>query len=449
MALLFFALFAVMSLGFYASTTTAVEVSRNDVHTARSRLAAESGMMFIRYHLAHVSLPAGTATNAILATVATQLGTRLNGSLNLGGGSIGSSASAVNIPANASQYITLNSTSGDGFRVDLTLSGTDVLATVSGRAGGIASAGRGVQLKYRPTPNDTSVFGYGLATGGTLSLSGGILKGIPDATRGSFMSTANSASHPLTMSGSALVSGDVYFTNSSGTVSGGGSIHGTTNTAAWDQYVHPGSTAPEFPAVDTTAYLNYLNSVSYTTITASTSATPLSNIRVKAGCNANFSGGGTITGLIYIEAPNRVTFSGGTNITGVIVVDNPNEGTSTNSITFSGGGSMLGPENLPASYGALRTMTGASILAPNFTVSMTGGSASFGGSMLVKAVGLSGGSGGVVNGTVISYGTASTSFTGGSGFTFTNTGAAAIPTTGVSFSGHLAPVSSSYAEISP
>jgi hypothetical protein len=113
---------------------------------------------------------------------------------------------------------------------------------------------------------------------------------------------------------------------------------------------------------------------------------------------------------------------------------------------------LLGPENLPASYGALRAMTGASILAPNFTVAMSGGTTAFGGSMLIKGITLTGGgsgSGGTVNGSVISYGTASASFANACGFTFTNTGAAAIPTTGVSFTGHLAAVASTYAEISP
>ena len=107
-----------------------------------------------------------------------------------------------------------------------------------------------------------------------------------------------------------------------------------------------------------------MNTVSMTVITGSTSTTPLSNIRIKAGVNPTFSGGGTIKGLIYIETPNKVTFSGGTNMTGVIVVDNPNEATPTNAIIFSGGGVMQGPENLDSSYGTLRTMTGALILRP-------------------------------------------------------------------------------------
>jgi hypothetical protein len=94
-------------------------------------------------------------------------------------------------------------------------------------------------------------------------------------------------------------------------------------------------------------------------------------------------------------------------------------------------------------------LTGAAILAPNFGLTLTGGSATFGGSVMVKSVSLSGGSGGAVSGTVIAYGTASTTFSGGSGFTFTQTGATKIPTTGVHFQGHFCPVAASYQEVSP
>ena len=109
---------------------------------------------------------------------------------------------------------------------------------------------------------------------------------------------------------------------------------------------------------------------------------------------------------------------------------------------------MQGPENLDPSYGALRTMTGGSILAPNFAVTLTGGSASFGGSVLAKSVALSGGSGGAVSGSVVTYGTARTTFSGGSGFTFTNTGPSPVPY-GVHFSGHFAPLANTYLEILP
>ena len=48
MAMLYLTLFAVLSLGFYASVTTSVQVAKNDLRTNRARLAAESGVQFMR-----------------------------------------------------------------------------------------------------------------------------------------------------------------------------------------------------------------------------------------------------------------------------------------------------------------------------------------------------------------------------------------------------------------
>jgi hypothetical protein len=384
----------------------------------------------------------------LLPLVASQLAAQMNGTENMGTMTVGTvSANSVKIPSLATQYIPLDS-AGTGVRADLWQLNDLIVVKVTGREAS-GGAARPVQLNFHVAQTPGTIFNYGMATNGALSLSGGVLKGIPDASRGSFLSTTTGTNTPLSMSGSAVVSGEVYFTNPLGSVSGSGSISGKTTSAQWTPYIHKGVAPPEFPTVDPQPYVDYMNTVSMTVITGSTSTTPLSNIRIKAGVNPTFSGGGTIKGLIYIETPNKVTFSGGTNMTGVIVVDNPNEATPTNAIIFSGGGVMQGPENLDSSYGTLRTMTGASILAPNFAVTLTGGSATFGGSVLAKSVSLSGGSGGSVNGSVISYGTASTTFSGGSGFTFTNVGPASIPTAGVRFSGYFLPVQDSYLEPVP
>src|SRR6185369_6913072 len=130
------------------------------------------------------------------STVATQLSTHLNGTSNMGGDVVGSSASAITIPSIASRYIAVDS-EGTGFRALIERSGNNLVATITGRGAGSAAAtsnGRGMRLTFHPTPNDTSIFGYGMVTNGGLSLSGGVLKGIPDATRGSFFSGNNTAS---------------------------------------------------------------------------------------------------------------------------------------------------------------------------------------------------------------------------------------------------------------
>jgi hypothetical protein len=248
------------------------------------------------------------------------------------------------------------------------------------------------------------------------------------------------------MSGSAAISGKVEFTTTTAGVSGSGSIGGTTVAADWP--IKKGVPAPEFPGVNPQPFIDYMVGRE-TLITGSASLASYSNIRIKAGCNANLSGGPTIKGVVLIETPNKVTFSGGANIEGVVVVVNTTDATSTNEIIFSGGGTMKGPEGLdPAVYGPLVNMGGSSILAPNFKLTMTGGSASFGGTIIAKSIGLSGGSGGSSNGSVISMSTASTTWSGGSGFTLGTLASTKKPF-GVEFTGHYEPACASYREFTP
>jgi hypothetical protein len=371
----------------------------------------------------------------------------MEGTPNMGTMKLGYDGSTVTIPSGTTQAINLDK-EGSAFRAVIARSGNNIQVTVTGRCGDSTSLARGVRITFKPVEDVSDVFKYGMATNGTLSLSGGILRGIPlpaNAERGSFFSSVTSTATPLTMSGASTVTGHAYFTRSDGHVGGSGSLGGLTDPTKWSTVTVNNVPAPTFPAVNTQIFADYLVGKE-TLITASTSLAYLKNIRIKAGTNPTLSGGGTIDGVIYIEAPNKVTFSGGTKINGVIVVDNPNEATSTNSIIFSGGATIKGPETLDSTYGDLRTMTGASILAPNFTVSMSGGTSTFGGSMLVKTISMSGGSGGNINGSVITYGSAGMSFTGGSALNFTNTAPAAKPA-GAYFAGHLKADPQTYSEV--
>jgi hypothetical protein len=119
---------------------------------------------------------------------------------------------------------------------------------------GSTSIARAVQLNHAVHEHASAVFSYGLASNGGQVLSGGILKRIPDASRGRFLSTNMAVSSPLSVSGSAVVTGDVSFTSPTATVTGSGSIGGTTTASLWP--VHTNVTAPEFPAVDPTPYAN-------------------------------------------------------------------------------------------------------------------------------------------------------------------------------------------------
>jgi hypothetical protein len=124
-------------------------------------------------------------------------------------------------------------------------------------------------------------------------------------------------------------------------------------------------------------------------------------------------------------------------ITGAIVVDDPSEATTTNSITFTGGGTLKGPQNLSESFGELRQMTGGGILAPNFNLVMTGGSATVAGTSIVKGLTTSGGANGTIEGTLILTSTSTLTMSGGSGVTISGPPAGYV--SGMKFSGSYHP----------
>jgi hypothetical protein len=446
LAMMFLGIFGILALGFYETTNCATMVVNNDVEAARTLCAAESGLHFMVYQLSTINVPPGSTGDTMLTEVYNQLSVQMNGTGNLKAAGIELSGGAIYVPGH-DKYIALDN-DGSQFRAVISqLAPGRLRVQVRGSHGALTSLARAVQLDLTIKPNGSSILGYGVASKGPFSLSSSYIKGVPDALRGSVLTTSSSST-PISLSGGSIISGKVVMTNPTGQVVGSGSIDGISNPSKWDQVVTTGAAMPEFPTADPTPFINYLVGKE-TIISSNQSKVTLSNIRIKAGTNPKFSGC-TINGVILIEAPNKITFSSGsTKITGVIVTDKPNEPTTTNSITFSGGGTVLGPENLPASYGALRTMTGTAILAPNFSLNFSGGSASIGGSIMAKTALFSGGSGGTVDGSMILMSTSttvmSTSFSGGSTLII-GTARSGVPA-GMVFSGGVSPEAASYEEI--
>jgi hypothetical protein len=444
LAMIYLTLIATLAVGFYASVNSATMVVHNDVEGSRGLCAAESGLQFMMYQLKTVNIAPASTGATMLTEVYNQLQAQMDGTGNLKSNSIVMTGSAIYVPGN-NKYISVDQ-DGSQFRAIISqVSPGRLRVQVLGKHGSTASpaSSRAVRLDFKVTPQRSSILNYGVAGRSAISISGGYVKGVPDAADGSIF-TASTATAPVSISGSTVISGDVEMSSPTGKVSGSGSIAGIIDPALWGTHVKAGVPAPEFPTVDPSPYVNYLVGKE-TLISTNQSSMTLSNIRVKAGTNVSFSGC-TINGVVLIEAPNRITFSGGsTKVTGVIVVDKPTEGTTTNSITFSGGGQVLGPENLPASYGELRTMTGAALLAPNFNLTFSGGSGTMGGSIAVKNAVFSGGSGGTINGTVMIMGANTLTLSGGSGFTI-GAGIGGIPT-GMQFSGPVLAEPFSYEEI--
>ena len=66
LAMLYLTLFSALAVGFYATVNTAVQVSYNDQRAIQAFGAADSGLEFMRYQLANVSIPSTTAKTEVI-----------------------------------------------------------------------------------------------------------------------------------------------------------------------------------------------------------------------------------------------------------------------------------------------------------------------------------------------------------------------------------------------
>jgi hypothetical protein len=207
-------------------------------------------------------------------------------------------------------------------------------------------------------------------------------------------------------------------------------------------HVHTGVAVPEWPVVDTSAYAAYATN-------GYVSGQPTySNVRIPPNVNPSFPAGTTVKGVMYIETPNKVTFSGSCVIQGVVVVKTDNQvgNLLTNTITFSGGVTASGVDTLDASYGGLRSLTGAFLLAPGFAVTMSGGFGQVGGAIVCDKLSMSGSASGTLNGSVLIMKDQPMSLTGGAALTVNNTGFSSVPQA-IRVSSRYSPRASSYDEI--
>ncbi len=465
LAMLYMALFSTLALGFYASVTTSVQVAKNEQKLNRALFCAESGMNFMKFHLANLGVPADTAPNALFDQVYTRLSSRLNGYPNLGGATVSVNAGhdTITIPR-----IALDST-GSSFDCTLTKkqNGQQLGVNIRGNFNGVFS-GRATKLDYSIAENAAAIFDYGVASKSAIALNGNVsIQGTPgNAAWGSILSATTSTNTPLTMIGNSSISGDASFALDDPSISIGSNstIAGYRATSSnFADHIHTGISSVEFPVVDTSAFVPFVPAKGTTgpqVITTSNPAgTSFKNIRIKAGSNPTFNNNTTIQGVVVIESPNNVKFGGQANITGSIVVEtldpqgNPNNANyslSANTIEFAGGVTYQGMDKLPTNDptnfpAAMRSLTGSMLLAPGFAVSFKGNFGAIGGSMLASQVNFSGTAGGTVTGSVINLRDSAMDLSGTSDIIIQSVGTSNYPA-GVFFGSHYSPLPQTYAE---
>ena len=446
LAMLYLVLMATLAAGFYAVTNNAVQVTQSHRRVHDAAFAAESGMEFIRYHLAQLSIPYGTPSEKLFGKVKTHLSSAINGTANVNGGSIGLGDTTISIPAGANDWVSADPR-GAQFRITIQDMTQSVRVKVVGR-GSDSSILRAIQIDYNLAQRASRIFDYGVASKGKIWTDGSSkIKGATDPTKGSVLSTCTTDPIPVVIRGKE-VSGDISVSNPNATVIvDGASIGGETSMAViMSDHVHKGVEPPEFPTVDTAAFQAFATN---TYSAAGGNNQTLVNCRIPANTNPSFTGTTKIQGVLYIETPNKVDFGGNVSIQGVIVTQNNPTGTiSTNTISFKGGVDSTGVETLPASFGKLREMTGSFLLAPGFATLFTGDFKTINGSILVSRLSMSGNAGGTILGTVVNLDDTLLSLAGSSEIVIASTGTSNYPT-GVFFSSRYVPLADTYEEVKP
>jgi hypothetical protein len=356
---------------------------KNDRRTAKSLMAAESGIQFMRNRLAHVNIPAGTALPSNLLT-------ELYNDLSVDNVILGNIGSATvkrkrqcpddsgdhhgrhRLPAVSPSPMTDVGSVGE------------VVCTVRGYSGTArAPAGsrrRASGLDFNRKAINTSIFNNAVASKGKFNMIKGAITAVPGVSSDSIIKvmSAQKTAGAITMSGGTIGSAaggelgvlvpsatDPTKPALTATTISGGIVHGTSNiTTIKNNYVKLVA-EPEFPTVDTTSVATYATN----TYSGATSGT-LQNVRIPAAPTRTSPANVTIQGVLYIESPNVVDFRGNVNMQGFIVFENKNS-SAVNVITGSGN-FTYGDLPLDAQFDPLRAITGISILAPTAAVTMGG-----------------------------------------------------------------------------
>lgn len=391
-AMLFLVLIGTLAIGFYSQVTLGSQTGRNDVQAWRARMAAESGMEFVRLHLSQVKVTHNPDDSVMFNELFADLDYALAGTINMGANTITMEADGIHIPG-GENYMDVDS-DGSQFRAVVSQIGQNIRVKVIGRYGVMTAIGRGLQMDYQRNEMPSPIFEYGIATKSRVLMdSNAQLLGLPTLDAGSLL--IQSMLNPvLQMPSNSVISGSVSLTSASGSVS-------KSSTATITGGIIKPVKAPEFPVIDTTPFKPYAVNV---VAGSSYSSKTMTNIYIKAGSNTKFADC-NLDGVIYVETPNKLIFDGSTKIRGAIVVQNdPTGDISTNTMEFVSNTTMQGMDALPATADfppEMRAMTGAMILAPRFYLRLDSNFGAVGGHIVADKIRFDSNAIGTIAGSII------------------------------------------------
>jgi Tfp pilus assembly protein PilX len=402
-----------------------VRIAENQSNANRARACAESGQDVIRCWLGRVSIPGTISPSERCSQIAASLQNELavqcitNITATYDG-------STITIP-----NVTLDSEKGSSFSATITpLDNETLQVDVTGLYGSIT---RTIRMQYYIGEKGHSVFNFGVASKGPLSLSGNVdLEGYNVSVEASVYIESENSNLALSITGNSQIAGNVSIANPIANVElqgGNAGIGGETGQDAIDNHVSFGVTPSDFPEPDPSYFEPYVTSV-IDSNTDTTSDATFENPRILANTNPTFTAQMTLKGIIYIESPNVVDFTGNVNVTGIVVGDGDiNDNSGENKIIFRGNVNSHPVSELPdeAQFEWVKEQAGTFVVAPGFHLSFGGNFDALCGAIAGNGIEFSGNAGGIINGSIINYSGEQMTLSGNSDLYFNRSGTNEAP----------------------
>jgi Tfp pilus assembly protein PilX len=424
-SMIFVVIFSVLAISIATMSGTNVQIAQNEHKTNCARACAESGLEIMRYWLSQVSISGTTPAGQRLNQIANSLQNELSAH-SITNVAMQFDNSTITIPSTI-----LDSAEAQSFSAVITQINNDTLQMdVTGTYRQIT---RSLRVNYEFRTRANTVFDFGVATKGPLSLTGNVdVEGVNVSIEANTYIESPNSLLALSITGNSQIAGDVSIANSQAYVDlqgGQAGIGGETGQAAVDNHVDFGVPPTEFPEPNPGYFEQFVTNIVDCNTNTSADAV-FENIRIQANTDPSFTGHVTLKGVVFIETPNIVTFAGSADVIAVIVGDGDlTDDSGANHIRFLGNVSSLPVSELPdeQQFAGLRDETGTFVMAPGFKLSFGGSFDSLSGAIASSGVEFFGNAGGIVNGSIINYSDEEMTITGNSDLYFNRSGTTEVP----------------------
>lgn len=419
-SMIFVLIFSGLAVSMATMSGTNLQIAENQRKAGRARACAESGVEIIRFWLNRFSVPGATEPSLVLPELRISLQNDLTAN-SISNITTSYDGSTITIPS-----VTLDAENSKSFSAEIIQLDSDTLQMYV--TGVYKTITRTIRANYDFGIRRHTVFDYGVATRGPLHLSGNIeLEGVNLQVESDVYIVSENTNLALEIIGNSQIAGDVHIWNPLATVDlqgGKASIGGETLPEAIDHVTTGMDEEVEFPVPNPDYFEHYVvEDINYPS-----TETTFENIRIPPNTNPSFSGGVTLTGIVFIETPNVVTFTGNVNVTGIIVGDGDmTDDSGTNKIDFLGTINSSPLSDLPAEFGELKNETGTFLMAPGFSVSFGGNFHTLSGAIAANGIEFYGDAGGTIEGSIVNYSDVQMDFSGNNDLFFNRSPDTKVP----------------------